>query len=249
MSLAKGGPFLGVTEATVGASTSSGGQPPDELVAAYGWEILKQADLGTVAHSWLLSLLTPSGTKLVGGLGWPKDLLESVAAQAFLSHAGNVSKILFPATDRPHKDAIARVGGRGSANATQLQTFLDARRGGELVDRFGVGFSVEMRRRDLRDHLEHYDERLEEWAVLTSTFVRLEGSLRPDRKLDKLLGVTAIDKHRRYDEWSRTLWFWEEEYKLDDIQDELRRIREKVAAWLAVNTEFGQWMTGEGLPF
>lgn len=219
---------------------------PPKLVATYGWEIRRQVDLADVAKWWLTNVAVMTDEQAVRQWGYPKESVESVAAHAFLAHAANVSKILFPAPSTPNRKTIERVGGKGSDGAARLQALFAARQGGELVRTFDVGFAAAVARRDLRDHLEHYDERLEVWAVLTPTFLRLEGRPEHADELEEALGYALIDKHRRYDSFTSAFSFWDEEYKLDDIANELRRIREKVADWLMANTDWGRWLASRG---
>lgn len=107
---------------------------------------------------YLTEIVLQSEYAIVSALRVNALLQEHVAAAlvfrelyAFVSHAGGVSRVLWP----------PRI--RDSAGASVAQA-----RGCHLRSVLNVADDHPLRSRTLRDHLEHFDERLDRWAQETT---------------------------------------------------------------------------------
>ena len=83
-----------------------------------------------------------------------QGLLRSV--HSFLTHAGNVSKLLWPTNPRRER------GESKEDYKTQCKETND--RGGHLRRELDISEQHPLKDRTLRDHLEHFDERLDTWS-------------------------------------------------------------------------------------
>jgi uncharacterized protein YcaQ len=117
-------------------------------------------------------------------------------AQALLAHAAAISRILWP--PRASKDR------RASARGTHLRDVL------------GIAEDHPLRTRTLRDHLEHFDERLDQWAEQSA-----HGGL-----VDRIIGpVTVIrgpsigrrDFLRAYDPKPKVFTFRGDEFDIQKL--------------------------------
>ena len=77
-----------------------------------------------------------------GGTGTPNSEVFR-ALHSFLTHCANISRLLFPGQRKNHN---------AQRRATMLCDALDVNEDSPIADR------------SLRNHLEHYDERLDRWA-------------------------------------------------------------------------------------
>ncbi len=122
----------------------------------------------------------------------------------FLTHVGNVSKVFWP----------SRADGDW---ATQ--------RGERLRSKLGVSGQYAIARRQLRNHLEHYDTRLDKWA----TDNRRSGYA--DSNIGPATGFRP-NVMRNYDPKSETYAFQGESYDLADFHSEMMSLREQVVDYL-----------------
>jgi hypothetical protein len=129
---------------------------------------------------------------------------------SFLTHVSNVSRLFWPALptqgkneDRTTYDA------RCSARANIARAV-------ELRSAIGVGEQHALTSRKLRDHLDHFDERLDNWA---------SGSERRNFVQDliggtnSISGIDAEDMMRWYDPSTRCMRFRGEVFDLQAISD------------------------------
>ena len=128
----------------------------------------------------------------------PVDVWGSI--QSILVAAANVSRILWPS----RKQYMER--------GKQLQQLLG-------VDDDNVLFD-----RTLRNHFEHYDERIEDWFNSNNPVVYMDSSIDPFEP-----GPLSLPNlyHRSYNPTSRTLSFRDESFDLNAILAALAEIREK----------------------
>lgn len=122
------------------------------------------------------------------------------AIQSILIAAANVSKILWPARK------ISAV--RGDA----LRQLLDVDDHNPLSDR------------SLRNHFEHYDERIENWFREKSSAVYIDSRI---DSFDSVWGHNPANIHRGYDPLTKTLTFRGESTDLQAILIALEEIRRK----------------------
>lgn len=118
------------------------------------------------------------------------------AAQGFLVATANVSRLLWP-------------------------TQGNAERGAELRAVFEVDDDSPLKLRRMRDHFEHFDERLDEWIATDYRRVRVDRSIETIHPLD-LRGA-----HRNFDPASDALTFRGESLELGPVVSALGVIRER----------------------
>ena len=128
----------------------------------------------------------------------PIEIWSSI--QAILVAAGNVSRILWPAR-KPYKE-----------------------RGKQLRDLIGVDDQNLISDRTFRNHLEHYDERVEEWFNENDSAVYIDSIIDPIERPSWSLPGTF---HRSYNPVTQVLSFQEESIDLAAVLRELESIREK----------------------
>ena len=122
------------------------------------------------------------------------------AIQSILIAAANVSKILWP----PRKTSAVR--------GDTLRKLLDVDDRNPLSDR------------SLRNHFEHYDERIENWFKGECSAVYIDSRIDP---FDSVWGRNPANIHRGYDPLTKTLTFRGESTDLAAILGALEGIRHK----------------------
>lgn len=119
--------------------------------------------------------------------------------QTILVAAGNVSKILWPAKEY-------------------------AERGERLREVLKVYDNNILSDRSLRNHFEHYDERIEDWFKKQSSAVYSDLAIDPFKSI---WGNVPSNHHRTYDPLTQTLTFRGESFDLAAVLKELKEIRNK----------------------
>ena len=122
------------------------------------------------------------------------------AIQLVLTAAGNVSKILWP----PRKSSAPR--------GAMLRELLDIDDDNPLFDR------------NIRNHFEHYDERIEDWFATKKSAVYVDQSIGPPTAIRASYPENV---HRSYDPSTQTLAFRGEEMDLSSILIALNEIRQR----------------------
>lgn len=137
-----------------------------------------------------------------------------------LTHAGNVSKVLWPS--RPFRRA-------GETEQEYKQRAKNQeRRGKQLCAALGVAGTSPLRSRTMRDHLEHYDERLE-------TFLRKP---HPGGLVDMAFAGNVQpgqEAHRLFDPGQVRFTFQDEQTDMKALSLALHRVRDAANKWLADN--------------
>jgi hypothetical protein len=120
--------------------------------------------------------------------------------QSILVAAGNVSKILWPS----RKSSAAR--------GEKLRALLDVDMGNLLSDR------------KLRNHFEHYDERIEDWFEKNRSAVYMDSRIDP---FESNWTSNTTNIHRAYNPLTQTLTFRGESVDLGKLLNALEEIRHK----------------------
>lgn len=123
---------------------------------------------------------------------------------AFMTHAGNVSKLLWPVQSRKA-------------------------RGENLRRELGVSDGSNLKDRTMRNHLEHYDERLEDWLnaphrhglIDMAIVVRQSGH-----------HIENADYHRGFDPSDMSFVYQDESINLISLSHALRDLRDVAREWL-----------------
>ncbi|HEY1199089.1 MAG TPA: hypothetical protein VGG32_10280 [Thermoplasmata archaeon] len=129
--------------------------------------------------------------------------------QALLSAVGNTSKLLWPPAEK--------ISGRGD----------------ELRLALGVGPNSALAVRTFRNHFEHFDERIEEWASSTIHHNFADSNVIP---LSAISGIDAGDFLRNLDPSTRSLTFRGDTYDLVPVVAELNDLYLKATAALGLRS-------------
>ncbi len=121
--------------------------------------------------------------------------------QAFLVAAGNISKLLWP----PNKSFADR--------GEQLRQFLSIENDSPLAVR------------TFRNHFEHYDERLEDWARSSKRENYVDSNVGPTRFI---AGIDPEDYLRNYDTSDNAITFRGDKYLLQPVFDSVVQIKNKI---------------------
>lgn len=145
------------------------------------------------------------------------------AIHSFLTHASNVSRLLWP----------AGTGGEPPRESSQKRQKWHARigRGQTLRAAIGVEDDHPLRRRKLRDHLEHFDERLDDWQASTKHKIFVQDNIGP-RDVISIEGMEDGDRMRWYEPHTQHFLFRGEEYDLQALVDGVSDILQKSATAL-----------------
>ena len=136
---------------------------------------------------------------------------------SFLTHSANISKLLWPVgsnenkslelpDDNPEKVRVLR--------AINLRNILQLSKS-----------HYQLQNRKLRNHLEHYDERLDDWAKSSKNHnivIDFIGSY------DSVIGIEQTDRMRWYDPRTRMFYFRGEKFDLENIHSEVIELMKKV---------------------
>jgi hypothetical protein len=147
------------------------------------------------------------------------------ALHSFLSHASNASKLFWPPKPRQRKSESPE-----DFAARRTDTLERA-----AVLRHSVGISDEspLRDRALRDHLEHFDERMVEWRKTSVNGNYYRDTIAPR---GMVAGVEPRDAMRWYDPDSRVFLFRGESYDVQSLVAAVEELLPKAnqasqAAW------------------
>ena len=186
-------------------------RPKDEAIVeraikAHLNQIDRQAELVLMAFQAMGDQLPA----LTGGVPIEEHRAASLRfwlnAQALLTAAGIVSKILWP------PDAEC------------------AWRGYELRQRLGVPNDSPLRHRKMRNNFDHFDERLDTWAALPGRVIYMDSVISSKQSMDELVGETVPPEKilRAYDAMTHTLYFAGDELDVRMLIHAIEDIRSTV---------------------
>lgn len=140
--------------------------------------------------------------------------------ESFVTHAAAVSRIFWPAT----KDKALRP--RADQRSEYLRSLLGipARNQGHRVEKH-----------ELRDHLEHYDERLDSWHDESPNKIyigRIYGN-----SAGLVAGHDPKDVIEEYDPTTKIFKFRDKPYQLQDMHDGLKDIENRMYQYLATSAK------------
>jgi hypothetical protein len=131
------------------------------------------------------------------------------SVQAFLVAAGNISKLLWP----PYRKGEKQLPERGP----QLRAILK------------VEESSPLEPRTFRNHFEHFDMRLEEWAISSGPLVFIDGNIRPIQGIN---GAKPGDDFRNFDHINFAVTFQGDRYDLRPIVEAIQCLEHKATIQL-----------------
>jgi hypothetical protein len=180
-------------------------------------ELSKQCDFASYAMNFLRSALH-SGER-------DSTSLTFFAAHTFLTHAGNISKLLWP--DKRTKNKWPNSYERGK----ELRRILVVHENSPLKDR------------TLRNHFEHYDSRIDEWVFdsinrkhaqsVPARYFYADSVITRARDVKRVItGLEIEDVMRHFDPETFTLSFRGERYNLLSTEKEIIELHKKISKFL-----------------
>ena len=171
----------------------------DFIVKVYCQELATQCRFALNAIRQINAALTASTSRQSPSLDQALEDNPEVfrGIHSFLTHASNVSRILWPPGPRKRNEES-----QPEYKARQRQA---KERG--LVLRAWLGIPNDkhsMKDRTLRDHLEHVDERLDDWQATSSRRMLLQDYIGPP---DGIEGIEPRDRMRSFDPKTRLFHF------------------------------------------
>jgi len=144
------------------------------------------------------------------------NTVETFAAiQALLTAVANVSKLLWPTRSRL------------------------ADRGNTLRNLLAVSDESPVKSKDFRNHFEHFDDRLEDWALESKRRNIADMNV---GSMDKIKGIDSSDFLRNFDSNRFILTFRGQTYDIGKVCSEVRKIEEKAGQH---SIPSAQWPPGE----
>lgn len=138
---------------------------------------------------------------------------------SFLTHASNVSRLFWPPPPRKKK-------GEGPDVFAERLAYT-ADRGTSLIALFGLDDSSPLKSRVLRDHLEHYDERLDHWSNTSQRRNIASDTIGPP---SAIVGLDPSDTMRWFDPTNNAFRFRGEEYALQPLATAVDQLLPKADA-------------------
>ncbi len=134
---------------------------------------------------------------------------------SFLTHASNVSRLFWPTVPKRH-DSEA-----DAAYQTRIGRLDKVQRAVCLRNLYKLEDDNCLRNRTLRDHLEHYDERLDHWRQTSEHRNIVSDTIGPP---NAIVGVASTDLMRWFDPSSNSFRFRGEEYDLQELATAIDRL-------------------------
>lgn len=196
-------------------------QLSDSDLAVFVEEVELQSALAIRAYEDMHTQTDPNATK--------RERFDHLNLHAFavITHAGNLSKLFWS----PRAKADARTAGR----CAQLRHAL------QVDDQWLIAG------RETRNHLEHYDERLDDWLRTPNRKPRADmefvfrGQLQyADGKwtMGRKQPASDRDYHRNFDPGTNTVYVMNTAYDLGQVLHEIIKLHWRAERWLI---DHGQW--------
>lgn len=177
------------------------------LKRVYVMEVKSQATFATHAIMDLNESL-----KNLGDVHGNRRIHSEVFRQthSFLTHASNVSRLFWPPRLNKKKD-------EPTEDYEKRSAFTKAR-GKALRELFAINEQSPLKNRDLRDHLEHYDERLDHWSNTSQNRNICSDTIGPPNAIS---GIAPTDTMRWFDPTTNSFLFRGEKYELQALVTEV----------------------------
>ena len=201
----------------------------EHLQLVYLREVVTQCDFALNAIRGLNNVLPRMRRDAASGDREARNTLHQEvfrSIHSFLTHASNVSRIFWPAPPRRNKgESDAEYTARGLA-VKRVARGVALRSTTDLPD------DHTLRNRKLRDHLEHFDDRLDTWESTSVRHNYVQDFIGPSNAIE---GIDASDMMRWFDPTTNYMRFRGEEFNLQALADALMEIRGKCIN--AINAE------------
>ncbi|MES1938000.1 hypothetical protein [Salinisphaera hydrothermalis] len=138
---------------------------------------------------------------------------------SFLTHASNISRLFWPPQPRKRRDEAPEA-------FAKRQVFTESR-GTTQLALFGLDASSPLKSRVLRDHLEHYDERLDHWSNTSERRNIASDTIGPP---NAIVGLDPSDTMRWFDPTTNAFRFRGEAYALQPLATAVDQLLSKAAS-------------------
>ncbi|WP_055134548.1 hypothetical protein [Pseudomonas mediterranea] len=146
---------------------------------------------------------------------------------SFLTHLSNVSRLIWPPAISPRQNCFC---GKPKANGLVCNTCVARDRSAAILKALELqGQEHVLRERTLRDHLEHFDERIDHWTQNTKMKCYVQDYIGPK---DGFYGIDQADMMRQYDPTTGDFTFRGETYSLPMLFEGAKDIRARAQAAL-----------------
>ena len=126
----------------------------------------------------------------------------------FLTHASNVSKILWPAQPKQKQNES------DEQYEERIKRIKKVQRAIQLLEELSLPEEHVLKSRKLRDHLEHFDERIDNWAEHSENKNFVQDNIGPE---NAIVGIDKKDMMRWFNQTNNTFLFRGETFNLQDI--------------------------------
>ncbi|RWU07920.1 hypothetical protein EGC76_11840 [Pseudidiomarina gelatinasegens] len=188
----------------------------DFLKGVYVSEVKKQCEFGLAAVSYLNHALHQIHNDAL-----QRDEQQFYHSEVFrqthslLTHASNVSRMFWPPLPKQKKNET------DEHYESRLLNIDKVVRGRALKSEYGLDDSNPLKNRSLRDHLEHYDERLDHWRNNSVNRNILSDTIGPP---NAVVGLAESDMMRWFDPTRSMFRFRGEEYDLQAIASSIDQL-------------------------
>ena len=147
-------------------------------------------------------------------------------AYSFLVHTAIVSKILWAASSKLHKNDLKTVPEDRREDLKRIRK----QRSAELRKELKIAGDWVIEKRILRDDLEHYDERMEAWYLASPRHNSIDMSL---LARDAEIGLDGIDFRRNINPHTMSFFIEGNDYDLRAMMREVEAVNGRAEEWLA----------------
>ena len=140
---------------------------------------------------------------------------------SFLTHASNVSRIFWPGRPRKNRNESEH------DYTARLESIPKLIRAATLREATGLSPDHVLRKRALRDHLEHFDERLDNWSATSARHNYVQDTIGP---ANAIVGIDETDMMRWFDPTTNTMRFRGEVYDLQELTAAVEQIGQTCVA-------------------
>ncbi len=134
---------------------------------------------------------------------------------SFLTHASNVSKILWPAEPKQKSNES------DEQYQQRIGKIKKVHRAIELREELGLPSEHTLKNRQLRDHLEHFHERIDDWEENSENKNFAQDIIGPE---NEIVGLAKTDMMRWFNPTNGTFLFRGETFSLQDIATALEKL-------------------------
>lgn len=134
---------------------------------------------------------------------------------SFLTHASNVSRLFWPPVPKQRQNETE------TEYQTRIAPLDKVQRAISLRTLYGLDENSCLKNRTLRDHLEHYDERLDDWRGRSVNRNIASDTIGPR---NSIVGLADTDMMRWFDPSTNHFRFRGEEYDLQELASAIDRL-------------------------